>query len=78
MPDTAKPGKWIWVDPLEAAASADVQSTITLRERGNDFSIAPGDANVKIDRIVIYQVDEQARALDLQTPVSEFHQWASP
>jgi arylsulfatase A-like enzyme len=78
LPEETKSGTWIWVNPLDASASIDGQSTMMLSERGNDFWIAPGDANVKIDRIVIYQQDQKARALDPQTPVSEFHRWASP
>ena len=79
IPDNAKAGQWVWVDPLRAASVAgQAGGTIDLRERGNDFWIAPATANLKIDRIVIYQEDEAARALDPQTQVSEFHPWASP
>jgi hypothetical protein len=49
-----------------------------LRERGNDFWIAPANANLKIDRIVVYQQDQAERATDLKTPVSDYHPWASP
>jgi hypothetical protein len=79
IPEDAQAGQWIWVDPLSSiAAQGQAPGTISLRERDNDFWIAPADANLKIDRIVIYQEDRASQALDPQTPVSEFHPWASP
>lgn len=37
--------------------------------------IAPRSANVKIDRLVLYQSDRTSRALNLGTPQSEYHPW---
>ncbi len=79
IPDDAKSGQWVWVDPLRATPDEDhTERTVELRERGNDFWIAPASANFKLDRIVLYQEDQASKALDLHTQVSEFHPWASP
>ena len=37
--------------------------------------IAPRSANIKIDRLVLYQPDRKAHALNLSTSQSEFHPW---
>ncbi len=59
IPQEVEPGNWTWVDPLSSGSSAaQAAQTVALPERGNDFWIAPGSANLKIDRIVIYQEDE--------------------
>jgi arylsulfatase A-like enzyme len=79
LPEEIKPGQWVWLDPLSGSSPpGQVGSTIQLQERGNDFWIAPATANFKIDRIVVYEHDRATRALDLQTPVSDYHPWASP
>ena len=73
------PGRWIWVDPFTGKlAAAGGGREVTLKERGNEFEMAPASSNFKIDRVVIYQEDRVQQALNLATPPSAFHSWASP
>ena len=72
-------GSWHWIDPFsgrlaEAGSGVEVQ----LKERGNEFEIAPVSSNFKVDRIVIYQEDRAQYALDPRSPPSALHRWASP
>ncbi len=72
-------GQWLWtrdvIDPQQGEA---VTSTFEFKEKRNDVWIAPKSANFKIDRVVAYEADRERKALDTRTPVSPFHQWASP
>lgn len=59
-------GTWQWCDVGQ----------FQLNERSNYFEIAPGSRNVKVDRIVFYREQAKEKALDLNTPCSEYHAWA--
>lgn len=72
-------GSWSWIDRVVPPnASTSEPARFKFRERGNKLWIAPCSQNLKIDRIVCYQDDRRQRALNLDTPSSEFHPWASP
>ncbi len=76
--DQTLPGKWQWVETLEFPSTKRQADAFQLGERGNDLWIAPRSANIKIDRIVLYQSDQRHRARDLSTPVSAYHPWSRP
>lgn len=79
MDSTEPSGKWNWTDKLyDARTGNPIKPTFRFEEKRNDVWIAPKDANLKIDRIVAYESDQRSKALDLSTPVSAFHPWASP
>lgn len=79
LAENLKPGQWIWVDPFTGKLAVGGKGTeVALKERGNEFEIAPASSNLKIDRVVIYQEDRAQQALDPATPPSAFHSWASP
>jgi arylsulfatase A-like enzyme len=79
VPTEAAPGEWTWAT-IQSSEEGERASTpaFALRERGNEIWIAPRRANLKIDRLVLFQSDRRAKALDMATPVSAFHPWASP
>ena len=72
-------GQWLWTRDVREPQQGDlVTSTFEFKEKRNDVWIAPKSANFKIDRVVAYEADRERKALDTRTPVSPFHQWASP
>lgn len=72
-------GTWQWVT-VGSKTTADRHTPLNFdfQEKRNNLWVAPKTANLKIDRIVCYQADQQAKAFQLSTPVSPFHPWASP
>lgn len=75
----AESGAWQWGTLLKSAdGRKTLEAEFELGERGNRIFIAPRSANIKIDRIVVYQADQSDKALDLATPVAPYHPWASP
>lgn len=78
-PAGSAPGKWQWIEQLRPAEKSDyAPARFQLAERGNILWIAPRSQNIKIDRIVLYQEDQKEKAMDLKTPISDYHPWASP
>lgn len=72
-------GRWQWTGNLHHAdTDARLQPVFDLDEKHHDIWVAPRSANVKIDRIAVYQDDRRQQALSAATPVSPFHPWASP
>lgn len=85
--DVLPAGEWGWpvliehpekgLIPLsQLAFSFRLQSNVSTY--GNNkpvISIAPGAANFKVDRVVLYQADRRAQALDPTHAQSEFHPW---
>ncbi|MCR9294137.1 MAG: sulfatase-like hydrolase/transferase [bacterium] len=61
-------GQWQWIQA----------GSVRLNERLNVFSLVPGAASLKLDRIVIYRQEVEEEALSLTMPASAFHPWASP
>lgn len=79
IPLDVEPGQWTWVEHFDLADGAGEKiAELNFAERGNTLWIAPASQNFKLDRIVFYQADQQSRALRNETPVSDFHPWASP
>ena len=79
LPEIVRSGQWAWTDLfLDPKTGKRVSHVFQFTEKRNDIQIAPRSPNIKIDRIVAYESDQAARALDLKTPVSPFHPWASP
>ena len=79
IPEGSRAGTWRWVESVFVPQSPAMRpAEFEFRERGNSLWIAPYSANLKIDRIVLYQPDQQEKAIDLATPMSEYHPWASP
>jgi len=87
LPPGRPVGVWDWPTTVDRPGS----SAIALSELKLDFHlrsgegsygkntpviwIAPRSANVKIDRVVLYQADREARALDPATPQSDYDPW---
>lgn len=79
LPDEVESGNWVWIDPFSGRVAAAGEGTeLSLKERGNEFAIAPASRNLKVDRVVIYQEDRCEKALDPNTSQSAYHRWASP
>jgi arylsulfatase A-like enzyme len=77
--EAAETGAWTWATiHLAFGGETSTAAVFQLQERHNTISIAPRSANVKIDRVVLFQSDRRAKALNLSTPVSDYHPWASP
>ena len=73
------PGQWGWIDSFsDAKTGQSVSPTFVFDEKRNDIRIAPRSSNLKIDRVVAFEEDREAKAKSLTTPVSPFHPWASP
>ncbi|MCI0624966.1 MAG: hypothetical protein L0387_25555 [Acidobacteria bacterium] len=49
--------------------------TFELGQGKHTLWLAARSRNFKIDRIVLYQEDRKARALDPETPQSQYHPW---
>ena len=74
-----KAAVWHWIDDLiDPATDRRIPSRFEFSEKRNNVWIAPRTMNLKIDRVVVYEDDQRAKATDLLTPVSPFHPWASP
>ena len=71
IPQTEPTGKWTWVRTFNAPEQQ--LGAFRLQKREYHLWISPRSANIKIDRIVLYQPRKRGKALDLATPASEFH-----
>lgn len=79
LPETSRPGDWSWTDHfVDPETGNRVRPVFQFKEKRNNVQIVPRSPNFKIDRIVAYEEDQAKKAIDLKTPVSPFHPWASP
>jgi arylsulfatase A-like enzyme len=71
-------GEWSWTTAAgnpEQESAGRSSLTFDLQEGKHTLWIAPRSRSFKVDRLVFYQEDRTARALDPVTPQSDFHSW---
>jgi hypothetical protein len=71
-------GEWGWTGSAYSPDQTPSQSramTLELGQGKHTLWLASHSRNFKIDRIVLYQEDRRARALDLTVPQSPYHPW---
>lgn len=85
--DVSAVGKWSWAVTVDHPTKgerplADLTHVFRLASNSSTYgnnepvlSIAPRSSNFKIDRVVLYQSDRRAAALNPESPQSEYHPW---